>query len=128
MGQTYSVYLQLRIKDAEGLKKALSDKIARGEEERTNYSLDHYRDIGVDTETLDGLLQVFFGGWNAGLNEYSLGDFTSDFDACYGWESVMMDAFDAMAPHLEDGSCLKIYPDEDYDLQVVEGGKAIQKH
>ena len=128
MGQTYSVYLQLRIKDADGLKKALTDKIARGEEERTNYSLEHYQSIGVDTNTLEGLLQVFFGGWNAGLNEYSLGDFTSDFDASYGWESVMMETFDAMAPFLEDGSCLKIYPDTSYDLQVVENGKAIVKH
>ena len=128
MGQTYSIHLKLKIKDEKGLKKALSDKIARGEEERTNYSLDHCRDIGVDTDTLDGLLQVIFGGWNAGLKPAPNGTLESDFDACYGWEDVMMDAFDEMAPFLEDGSSLKIYPDTSYDLQIVEGGKAIQKH
>lgn len=128
MGQCYSVHLKLRIRDTKGLKKALSDKIARGEEEHTNYNLDHYREIGVDTDTLDGQLQVVFGGWNARLKPAPDGTLESDFSCCYGWEAVMLDIFDTMAPFLKDGASLKIYPDTSFDLLVVKGGKAIQKH
>lgn len=124
MGQTYSVYLKLRIKDAEGLKKALSDKIARGKKEHVSYQLDACKDRGIDVTTLEGLLRVFFGDLEPGNG----GTCVSGFDASYGWENVMIEAFEEMAPFLKDGASLKIYPDASYDLLVVKSGKAIQKH
>lgn len=123
--KNYSVYLEIHIKDAEGLKKALTGKIARGEEEHIDYHLEHYKSIGVDTDTLDGLLQVIFGGKNAGLETTSDGTLVSHFDAAYGWENIMMEAFEEMAPFLEEGSKLQIYHYGGYDLQVVKNGKAI---
>lgn len=37
-------------------------------------------------------------------------------------ESVMMDAFEKIAPHLEDGSEIKIYPDNGLDHGIIENG------
>ena len=49
----------------------------------------------------------------------------SCFDASYGWETVMMDAFDKIAPFLEDGSEIKIYPDSGRDYGYVDNGEVI---
>lgn len=124
MGQTYSVNLKLRIKDAEGLKKALTDKIARGKKEHISYQLDACKNRDINITTLEGLLRVFFGDLEPGKRCTCV----SGFDASYGWENVMIEAFEEMAPFLKDGARLKIYPDRSYDLLVVKGGKAIQKH
>ena len=125
MGACYSVNLKVKFTDAEGAKDALQRKVARAQEDHTNYNL------GLDLDSLKGLLQVFFGGWDARLRPAVGKDgiyLTSDFDASYGWESVMMDAFDEMAPYLEERSSIKIYPDSDYDHAVVKGGKAVWIH
>jgi len=124
MGQCYSVYLKVRFTDEEGAKKALQQKIARGAEERTDYSLDHYKgDLGLDLDNVHDLVRLFFGGWKARFDETADSDWvTADFDASYGWEYVMMDAFDIMAPYLEDGSSIEIYPDSGKDICVVCDG------
>ena len=127
MGQTYSVRLKVSFKDERGAVKALQAKIARGSEERVSYSLDHYRELGVGTETIGDLLRIFFGGWQGRLDQSPYGGLVSDFDACYGWEGVMMDAFDILAPYLEDGSSVKIWPDSGVDEAVVTGGEATWK-
>lgn len=133
MGACYSVTLKGKFTDAEGAVKALQRKVARADQEHTNYNLDHYRgDLGLDLGSLKGLLQLFFGGWEASLRPAFDTDYevvlTSGFDASYGWEGVMMDAFDDLAPYLEEGSSIKIYPDSDYDHAVVKGGKAVWIH
>ena len=124
MGQTYAVSLKLHFKDKEGAAQALRDKIARATEERVIYSLEHYRELGIGTDTVEGLLRIFFGGWEGKLQNTGT-SLESGFDACYGWETVMMDAFDLMAPFLEDGSEITIYPDSGIDNAVVQGGKAV---
>lgn len=50
-------------------------------------------------------------------------EFDSSFDASYGWEGVMMDWFESVAPVLDDGSELKIWPDSGLDDGIVKGGK-----
>lgn len=132
MGACYSVNLKVKFTDAEGAKDALQRKVARAQEDHTNYNLDHYRgDLGLDLDSLKGLLQVFFGGWEARLRPAVGKDgiyLTSDFDASYGWEGVMMEAFEDLAPYMEEGSSIKIYPDSDYDHAVVKEGKAVWIH
>ena len=54
--------------------------------------------------------------------------YENGFDASYGWESVMMEMFELIAPYLADGSELYIYPDNDYDHLLIKNGKCIQKH
>ncbi len=56
------------------------------------------------------------------VNERGFRGFTSAFNASYGWEGMMDEAFDVMARFLEDGSLLVIYPDVGSRLLVVKGG------
>lgn len=125
MGQCYSVCLKLKFRDEEGAKKALKAKLDRHEEERIRYNLDHFEELGIGTDKLHDLLRIFFGGWSGELTlsttdkewEYA------DFDACYGWEGVMMDAFEEIAPYLTEQSEIKIYPDSGCDHGTVRNGK-----
>jgi len=125
MGSCYNVYLKVKFTDEEKAALALQDKISWAREDHVYYSLDHYQLLGIGSEKLDDLLQIFFGGWYGKLKkqEDSEGWLTSDFDASYGWEGVMMDAFDCIAPYLEDGSEIEIYPDSGKDHGIVENGK-----
>lgn len=49
--------------------------------------------------------------------------FNSGFDASYGWENVLVDAFYVMGQYLEDGSELSIDMDEGSREFKVKGGK-----
>ena len=124
MGQTYSINLKLKFSDEKGAVKALQAKIARGKDEQVNYYLDHYLLLGIGTEKIADLLRIFFGGWTGKLEKHPENTLSSDFGASYGWEGVMMDAFDEMAPFLEDGSSIRIYPDSGVDKGTVKNKKA----
>lgn len=125
MGQCYAVYLQVKFKDEEGAKKALQEKIQRADAENVNYSLDHFKSLGKSTDNLRNLLELFFAGWSATFDPVPDPELlVAGFDACYGWESVMMDAFEIIAPFLEDHSWIKIYPDYRADKAIVRDGKA----
>lgn len=126
MGQTYAVSLKVQFKDEEGAKKALKDKINRGDEDNVNYGAERLQSQhGFDLENIYDLMSVFFCGFGNRLEKAaSPGVLTSGFDACYGWESVMMRAFEVMAPFLEDESWIAIYPDSGKDVAIVKGGKA----
>lgn len=130
MGQCYTVYLKIKIEDEAGATKALQDRIAKGEDDHTDYSLDHYAKLGLGTEKLDDMLRIIFGGWEGELKpsyDGVKGKLMSDFDCCYGWEGVMITAFNDIAPYLKDGSYIKIYPDSGCDYCKVEGGKPVWK-
>ena len=117
----------MRFRDEDGAKKALQAKLDRHEKERVNYNLDHFKKLGIGTDNLHDLMGIFFGGWQGRLETFPApGDrdwLYADFDACYGWEGVMMDAFEAIAPYLADGSVIKIYPDSGCDHGTVRNGK-----
>lgn len=126
MGQTYDVNLRVRFKDEDGAKKALFAKIARGRQEHVLYDMQGLRMKGFDFDNIWDLMSVFFCGWGQRLKETANKDWLyCGFDASYGWEQVMMDAFDKIAPYLEDGSEIKIYPDCGCDHGIVKNGKVI---
>lgn len=127
MGQVYSVILDVKFKDKEKAAETLRDKISKGKEENTNYNLDHYKSIGIGIDTIEDLLKIFFGGWRGILGSGTGKDkrLYAGFNACYGWENVMMTAFEQIAPYLEDDSSLTIYPDSGTDKAIVKSGKAI---
>ena len=127
MGQCYAIRLKAVFNDGGGAAEALRKKIQRGDEEHTDYSLDHCRQMGAGTDTLDGLLRIIFGGWNCRLEPDEKGVLHSSFSCSYGWEGVMISAFDEMAPFLKDGSYIRIYPDSGCDHCVVKGGKPVWK-
>ena len=123
MGQTYSVILDVKFKDKNGAAQALRGKIARADQDFADYGLEHFKELGIGTDTIEDLLKIFFGGWDGKLIDHGA-SMTSDFDASYGWETVMMDAFDDIAPFLEDGSAIRIYPDSGKDYATVYDGLA----
>ena len=127
MGQVYSVILDVKFKDKKKAAEALRDKISKGKEENTNYNLDHYKSIGIGIDTIEDLLKIFFGGWKGRLESGTRKErrLYAGFNACYGWENVMMTAFEQIAPYLEDDSSLTIYPDSGKDKAIVKSGKAI---
>ena len=124
MGQCYSVEIKARFTDEDGAKKALQAKLDRHEEERINYNLDHFKELGIGTDNLHDLMGIFFGGWKGKLEPSTTDDWMcADFDACYGWEGVMMGAFEVIAPYMADDSVIKIYPDSGCDHGTVIKGK-----
>lgn len=127
MGQCYSVYLKVRFNDEEGAKKELRKKISMGREEHICYDIEGL--VGryhFDLDDTRDILSVFFSGWGCRLRDDSTHDgvLSSDFNACYGWEHVMIETFSIIAPFMDDGSWMKIFPDSDYDHLVVKDGKA----
>ena len=130
MGQCYSVEIKARFRDEDGAKKALQAKLDRHEEDHVNYNLDHFTgELGLSTDNLHDLMGIFFGGWGGKLTPCPEPDEWeyADFDASYGWESLMMDAFEEIAPYLADGSEIKIWPDSGYDHGTVRNGKCSWK-
>jgi hypothetical protein len=130
MSQVYSISLKFDYLSLECAKQTLQQRIARGSDEHVNYSLEHYKnDIGLDLDNVHDLVRLIFGGWDARLDSTTLpgwsGWLFSGFNASYGWESVMRDAFEAVAPFLEDGSEIVIDIDEGVDHGVVKDGQAV---
>lgn len=131
MGQCYSVYLKVRFNDEDGAKKELRNKISRGKEEHIGYDVDGLvAKHGYDLDNMSDLLSVFFSGWGSRLKrDYRDTEIRmADFNACYGWEGVMIETFSIIAPFMEDGSYMKIFPDSDYDHLEVKDGKAVMIH
>lgn len=125
MGQCYSVELKVKFRDEDGAKKALQAKLDRHEEDHVNYNIGHFTgELGLSIDNLHDLMGIFFGGWKGKLEPSTTDDWEyADFDASYGWESLMMDAFEEIAPYLADYSVIKIYPDSGCDHGVVKNGK-----
>lgn len=124
MGQCYSVRMKLKIKDEKALIDLMNGFI-KDNAHCIDFSLPSYAKRGIGTETVEDLVKIMITD-----REFSHEgeEYESDFNACYGWESVMLDMFSAMAPALKNGSVLWIYPDHDYDRLVVKNGVAIQTH
>lgn len=117
MGASYSVELKLMPKDEAETIKAINAYIDETSEDGyVVYSLD-----GKDRNSLEDLVKVII----TDRSYERKGDlYMTDFDASYGWESVMTSFFLEIGPTLEDGSSLRVYvwdaDDEDY-LEVKEG-------
>ena len=129
MGACYSVTLKVNVLDEQGAIKALNEHIAN--DTGVDYSLDKYATKGITTGTFDDLMKILLAGAQREVTIYQHGKFTiydSDFDASYGWECVMMDWFEVLAPFLANGSQMLIYPDEDYDKLIIKNGKCVQIH
>lgn len=127
MGQCYSVTFKFKVKDYDGALRSVKAFIANN---NANFHIDEFAQEGVDVKTFNGLMRVILAGWKCNQWEESIDGrgrsvFSNSFDASYGWESVMIDAFIAVAPYLADNSYIKIYPDSGVDYWIVRGGKAV---
>ena len=114
MGQSYDVEFDLKVKDRDGLIQAINEYIDSTKE----YVIWHLD--GLDRTNLTDLMKALI----TDRGFFAEGDyFSSGFDASYGWETVMMDGFEYMAPYLMDGSTLDIWPDYGKDSGRVKNGK-----
>lgn len=119
MGACYSVNLKVNIKDEKGVIKALNEHM-------NNYTRAVYEN--AKAETFDDLMRILFADHQRKVDiweEKKWRCYENDFDASYGWESVMLEWFEVMAPFLGDGSRLVIYPDNGRDEVVVRDGKYV---
>lgn len=115
MGQCYTVYLKMKLKDADEFV-CLSRQYATDNDwpeacMRKMSSVDEIIKQMIST----GDLTVQHDG------EWSL--FRSDFDASYSWDDVMDEWFHAVAPSLEDGSEIEVFPDAGSWRCIVSDGE-----
>lgn len=124
MGQCYTVYLKVKFKDEKGAKNAIHTRLR---EQDVNIG-ELGASEGLDLDTMDGLLRHYYSDWERGHKWTPTTDpdvLCGDFNASYSWESVMMEVFELMAPFLQDGSEIKIYPDSGLDKAIVKDGSAV---
>ena len=130
MSACYSVTLKVKVLDEKGAIEALKNHIDN--DKRTYYNLEKYKERGITTETFDDLMKIFLADYPRQEVDITKGKlytcYSNDFNASYGWESVMMEMFETITPFIKDNSSLLIYPDSDYDELVVKDGKCVQIH
>lgn len=128
MGASYSVDLTVSLTDeekaAEIVRKFIQDSNAE-------FHLDDFNAIGIGTDTFDDLMRIVLASWESTpvkieqIDDYR--KYSNDFDASYGWESVMIAVFKALVPVLRDGSTLDLSADNAYVGYAVTDGKLVQK-
>lgn len=128
MGASYSVDLTVSLTDeekaAEIVRKFIQDSNAE-------FHLDDFNAIGIGTDTFDDLMRIVLASWESTpvkieqIDDYR--KYSNDFDASYGWESVMIEVFEALVPVLRDGSTLDLSADNAYVGYAVTDGKLVQK-
>lgn len=124
MGACYSVTLKVDLVDEQGAITALNDHMSN--DKRSVYNTE-----GIATNTFDGLMRLLLADHQHKITTWQAGEFLyfeNDFNASYGWESVMLDWFEVMSPFLGSCSTLLIYPDNDYDEVVIKDGKCLYIH
>ena len=94
MGASYSVDLTVSLTDeqraAEIVRKFIQDSNAE-------FHLDDFNAIGIGTDTFDDLMRIVLASWESTpVKIEQIGDYkkySNDFDASYGWESVVIAVF-----------------------------------
>ena len=130
MGAVYSVCLKKSYRK-NGEKEVFKKLTSFVDTYNAVFHKETFEAEGVDLSTADGLIQVCLAGYARNMYDKTAeGGYdvhTNDFDASYGWERVMEDMFDAIAPYLEDDSCLDIDVDgEFHDSLIIKNGKCKQ--
>lgn len=131
MGAVYSVYFKYKVKDQEKAYATLKGIMDKGETTngiKVDFGVQKFADEGVDVNSWEGLLQIVFAGWKSSqyktrIDGHKRNVVENHFDACYGWEGVMIDVFYALAPYLADNTSLEIQPDNELDYFVIKDGK-----
>lgn len=136
MGQCYSVKLKFKAKDELGALNALLGKIDKDEHAPSphgaRYHLDEtIADFRLDKGKLVDVLKVVL--CECGYSRVSVYDdgwtlLSNDFDCCYGWHGVLVEAFETIAPYLEDESRLDIWPDSGKTTNIVRNGVSVDPY
>ena len=136
MGQCYSVKLKFKAKDEAGALNALLGKIDKDEHAPSPHGARYHLDetiaeFRLDKGKLVDVLKVVL--CERGYSRVSVSDegwtlLSNDFDCCYGWHGVMVEAFETIAPYLEDGSRLDIWPDDGKTTNIVRNGVSVDPY
>ena len=106
MGQTYSVELNLQIKDKDEFVKL-------GKEFMENSEAEFHGFNGIDeVDSIVGMILVFHQGQFKRVLSKTYRLYFSSFDASYSWETVLDSFWMAIAPSLKLGSYIKVWPDD----------------
>ena len=131
MGACYSVRLRMKFKAGQKEKAAVQLQRLIKHETRADFSLPRHQQEGVTPDSgMEDLVRIFLAGWKEtpfklqirsdGTEEYE-----NVFSAGYGWERVMIEMFEALAPYLMDGSKMEICLDSSHDRLMIVGGEAV---
>ena len=127
MGQCYSVGLKIKVKHNSEEEAAEALRLHMLQDDKTEYNFEEFADFGVGTEKLDDLIRNCLAGWKSSpycMEEVSgWKKYHNDFDASYGWDTVMKEMFETLTPFLEDQSKIDIYSDGYSIHGLVENGK-----
>ena len=108
MGQLYTVYIKLNFDDKNAVNKALDDffdkEPAFNSINKTYSEDDLYWRLCVLTCNVQNPNATF--GEHLGHAQ-----FTTTFHATYSWEGILSKAWHAIAPTLNTGSSIQVYPD-----------------
>lgn len=131
MGDCYSVELRVKLRKSTkaNMQKLLRQwmrKKAEGTDgrPRVDWNLAEYRRRGIRPDSFNGICKILLAFHQGDARHVADGHgfdlFRSGFNASYGWNRVMVDAFFEMSWALEKGSYLEIDRDEGRDLYEVE--------
>ena len=115
MGAVYSVKLRLYYQDPNLLISATQDYVNSTHNVEFN---------SVDYSSVASAIQAILPKHGFYV-EQQLDDYIAcscDFDASYSWENILYDWYDSIAPVLDDGSKIWIFPDNDFIEGVVQNG------
>lgn len=131
MGDCYSATLYVKV--AKGSKTNLAAimrqwmrEMAKTTDGRlgVDWNLAEYRRHGIRPDSFSGICKILmaFHQGNARhlVDEDGFDLYRSGFNASYGWNSVMVNAFFKMAWALEEGSYLEVDRDGGYDIYEVK--------
>ena len=114
MGTTYSVRTRVKFKDATSPIGVLQKQL---HSEST--------DLGTLMDSL-----VALDNQPRGKSSKTKRSFEADnwFDASYGWEDLMYTTFKDMAPYMEDGSYLSVWPDAEPWKLTIQHGSVVESN
>lgn len=129
MGMCADHTLRLKFKDYKAEAEAVNAVryyMEKCEKEGTVcFDLKRLKTDNVTPDTLDGIIKILLAYNQQEIRYYRWHGylcFQNCFDSSYGWETVIDNAMEAMAPYLEDGSVYIIDADEGITKCIVKNG------
>lgn len=127
MSACYTIELNMKFNSPESMSDAvrsLQEYIKK--DAGTDYDLESYAADGIGTENIDDLMKIFLSDQKrqritiTDSGEWK--NYSADFNASYGWESVLVKMFKILGVYLANGSQLDISIDNDYNGLVIRNG------
>lgn len=127
MSACYTIELNVKFNAPEFMSdavKSLQEYIQK--DTGTDYDLESYAADGIGTDSIDNLMKIFLSdreGQRITITDSGeWKNYSADFNASYGWESVLVKMFKILGPYLANDSQLDISIDNDYDCFIIRNG------